>query len=130
MCREGKPFPKIEKKLPAQKEELPVQKAPSPSPVPVERGPHTKNTTETIRKLLADRGIDPVNELLDLYIETDKHGDRVMPVKERLALMKELLQYTAPKLKSVDQNINLRADLNVKLVQFTPEMIEPLKKVN
>lgn len=71
-----------------------------------------------IDEVLAEYGIDPVRELLEMYNETDQNGDYVMSPKERKALMQELLQYMTPKLKAVDMRAAVKGDINVNIVSF------------
>ena len=61
-----------------------------------------------VADILAEANIDPVKELLDAYNEriddpgSPDHGKFVMSPGERRALMKEMLKYTHPMLKSVE----------------------------
>lgn len=55
-----------------------------------------------VSEILALNEIDPLQELLDAYNERDDDGSFVMSRAERTSLMKTLLEYHRPKLKSVE----------------------------
>lgn len=74
-----------------------------------------------LQQILEAEGIDPVKELLDAYNErvddpgSPDHGKFVMSPGERRSLMRELLKYTHPQLKSVDHSGTIDNKLTVVL---------------
>jgi hypothetical protein len=67
------------------------------------------NLTAEMREQLKKRSFKPVDELIDLY-----HCEAT-PISDRIKIALEFLQFTAPKLKSVDlaqkQGTNIRVVL-------------------
>lgn len=65
-----------------------------------------------VSQILEEAGIEPLDELLAMYNErvddpgSKDHGKFVMSPGERRALMKELLKYKHPQLKSVEHTGN------------------------
>ena len=85
----------VEKELDVKKQFLEMMaKAPTPA-----------EQRKALLAMFAERGINPIEQLLEY---TD---DKDVPVKEKIALWKELASYTQPKLKSVDVKIDHTADL-------------------
>lgn len=77
----------------------------------------TLGSTETLSRsglvvsqILENAGINPVQELVDAYMEreddpmSDNFGKFKMSPGERRSLMKEMLKYTHPQLKNIDHS--------------------------
>lgn len=73
-----------------------------------------------VQKKLEELGIDPVEELVELY----NSGN--LADKERRAIMQELLKYCAPQLKAMDIRAQLKGDIKVNIVNFDPADAIPM----
>lgn len=93
----------VEKQLDTKKQFLDMMaKAPTPS-----------EQRKALLAMFAERGINPIEQLLEY---TD---DGNVPVKEKIALWKELASYTQPKLKSVDVQANVTGEFKVLTVDYS-----------
>lgn len=93
----------VEKQLDTKKQFLDMMaKAPTPS-----------EQRKALLAMFAERGINPIEQLLEY---TD---DGNVPVKEKIALWKELASYTQPKLKSVDVQANVTGEFKVMTVDYS-----------
>lgn len=57
---------------------------------------------KAVGEVLAARGLDPTEELIDILDAVDDKGRPVLDADVRARILNELLQYTQPKLKSVE----------------------------
>lgn len=93
----------VEKELDVKKQFLEMMaKAPTPA-----------EQRKALLAMFAERGINPIEQLLEY---TD---DKDVPVKEKIALWKELASYTQPKLKSVDVQANVQGEFKVLTMDYT-----------
>lgn len=93
----------VEKQLDTKKQFLDMMsKAPTPS-----------EQRKALLAMFAERGINPIEQLLEY---TD---DGNVPVKEKIALWKELASYTQPKLKSVDVQQNITGEMKILTVDYS-----------
>tara|TARA_E500000305_G_scaffold101746_1_gene95530 strand:- start:15739 stop:16260 length:522 start_codon:yes stop_codon:yes gene_type:complete len=93
----------VEKELDVKKQFLEMMaKAPTPS-----------EQRKALLAMFAERGINPIEQLLEY---TD---DKDVPVKEKIALWKELASYTQPKLKSVDVQANVSGEFKVLTMDYS-----------
>lgn len=104
----------------------------APAPVPVADEENTRLSNPKIRKatsmnvdfrqalsqILEEEDCHPLKELIRMYKLTNEDGSYALPMKERIAIMKELLQYTGPKLKAVDIKKELKGNINITIRQF------------
>ena len=93
----------VEKELDVKKQFLEMMaKAPTPS-----------EQRKALLAMFAERGINPIEQLLEYTDSKD------VPVKEKIALWKELASYTQPKLKSVDVQANVSGEFKVLTVDYS-----------
>ena len=93
----------VEKELDVKKQFLEMMaKAPTPA-----------EQRKALLAMFAERGINPIEQLLEY---TD---DKDVPVKEKIALWKELASYTQPKLKSVDVQANVSGEFKVLTMDYS-----------
>jgi hypothetical protein len=84
--------------------------------------------------ILKEQGIDPIIELTDAYNARDEdpesinYGKFLMPPVERRALMKELLKYVHPQLKSIDHQGNGGGNKVIVVLQM-PDGSQSVKEV-
>lgn len=70
-----------------------------------------KEAIATVLNTLDEAGVDPIKELALLTKDT------TTPLNEKIGILKELAQYTAPKRKSVDINLESEEGITVKIVK-------------
>ena len=63
--------------------------------------------------MFAERGINPIEELMNFT------QDGEVPVKEKIAIWKELASYTQPKLKSVDVQQTISGEMKIMTVDYS-----------
>jgi hypothetical protein len=63
--------------------------------------------------MFADRGINPIEELMKFTEDSD------VSLKERIAIWKELASYTQPKLKSVDVQQTISGEMKIMTVDYS-----------
>jgi hypothetical protein len=110
-----------------------VAKAQATRSLPPPRPPratisNTDDLRSFVRQTLAHREIDPIEELIDMYEETDGEGNYTMAPRDRKSLMLELLKYIAPQLKSMDINASIKSDVQVSIVRFSDQDAIPMRK--
>lgn len=112
---------------------------PTPAQVPVASDETERPTNEKIRKatamnvdfraqlsqILEEEETHPLRELIAMYKLKNEDGSYALPMKERVAIMKELLQYVGPKLKAVDIKKEIKSDMKITIVQFGQNSPEP-----
>ena len=108
----------VEKELDIKKQFLDtMSKAPTPS-----------EQRKALLALFSERGINPIEELLG-YTKNDK-----VPLKEKIALWKELASYTQPKLKSVDVQQNITGEMKILTVDYASlkkeDLATPVEEVD
>jgi hypothetical protein len=57
---------------------------------------------KAVAEVLSERGLDPTEEIIEIIDGVDEHGRHLIDADTRLRILNELLQYTQPKLKSVE----------------------------
>lgn len=94
---------KVEKELDIKQEFLDMMsKAPTPA-----------QQRKALLALFAERGINPIEELMN-YTSNDD-----VPLKEKIAIWKELASYTQPKLKSVDVQQTVTGEMKILTVDYS-----------
>ena len=98
-----KELAKVEKQLTIKEQFLDMMsKAPTPA-----------QQRKALLAMFAERGINPIEELMSFT------ADEEVPVKERIAIWKELASYTQPKLKSVDVQQNISGEMKIMTVDYS-----------
>lgn len=98
-----KELAKVEKALTVKEQFLDMMsKAPTPT-----------QQRKALLAMFAERGINPIEELMSFT------ADEEVPVKERIAIWKELASYTQPKLKSVDVQQNITGEMKIMTVDYS-----------
>jgi hypothetical protein len=98
-----KELAKVEKQLSVKEQFLDMMsKAPTPA-----------QQRKALLAMFAERGINPIEELMSFT------ADEEVPVKERIAIWKELASYTQPKLKSVDVQQNITGEMKIMTVDYS-----------
>lgn len=77
------------------------------------RAPTPAEQRKALLAMFADQGINPIEELMNFT------KDDEVPVKERIAIWKELASYTQPKLKSVDVQQNISGEMKIMTVDYS-----------
>lgn len=94
---------KVEKELTLKEQFLDMMsKAPTPA-----------QQRKALLALFAERGINPIEELMNFTSNED------VPLKERIAIWKELASYTQPKLKSIDVQQNITGEMKIMTVDYS-----------
>jgi hypothetical protein len=57
---------------------------------------------KAVGEVLQERGLDPTEEIINIIDGVDEHGRHLIDPDTRLRILNELLQYTQPKLKSIE----------------------------
>lgn len=84
------------------------------------------STQEAIAELfnkLDAAGCDPIAELATLAM------DHNTPLSDRISIMKDLAQYTAPKRRAVDISTSSEEGVTVKIVKYTKDPIGQVRKM-
>lgn len=103
---------KVEKQLDVKQQFLSaINNAPTPA-----------QQRKALLALFAEKGINPIEELMKY---TD---DGEVPLKEKIAIWKELANYTQPKLKSVDISANVTGEMKVVTMDFSKVTQEQIAK--
>ncbi len=104
---------KVEKELTLKEQFLDMMsKAPTPA-----------QQRKALLAMFAERGINPIEELMNFT------ADEEVPVKERIAIWKELASYTQPKLKSVDVQQNITGEMKIMTVDYSAVTKSQLKDI-
>ena len=104
---------KVEKELTLKEQFLDMMsKAPTPA-----------QQRKALLAMFAERGINPIEELMNFT------ADEEVPVKERIAIWKELASYTQPKLKSVDVQQNISGEMKIMTVDYSAVTKSQLKDI-
>ena len=104
---------KVEKELTLKEQFLDMMsKAPTPT-----------QQRKALLAMFAERGINPIEELMNFT------ADEEVPVKERIAIWKELASYTQPKLKSVDVQQNITGEMKIMTVDYSAVTKSQLKDI-
>ena len=104
---------KVEKELTLKEQFLDMMsKAPTPA-----------QQRKALLAMFAERGINPIEELMNFT------ADEEVPVKERIAIWKELASYTQPKLKSVDVQQNRTGEMKIMTVDYSAVTKSQLKDI-
>ena len=98
-----KELAKVEKELSIKEQFLEMM---SSAPTPAQQ-------RKALLAMFAERGINPIEELMR-YTSSDE-----VPVKEKIAIWKELASYTQPKLKSVDVQQNITGEMKILTVDYS-----------
>ena len=98
-----KELAKVEKELSIKEQFLEMM---SSAPTPAQQ-------RKALLAMFAERGINPIEELMS-YTSSDE-----VPVKEKIAIWKELASYTQPKLKSVDVQQNITGEMKILTVDYS-----------
>jgi len=98
-----KELAKVEKDLSIKQQFLDMM---SKAPTPAEQ-------RKALLAMFAEKGINPIEELLGYTSNED------VPLKERIAIWKELASYTQPKLKSVDVQQNITGEMKIMTVDYS-----------
>lgn len=98
-----KELAKVEKDLSIKQQFLEMM---SKAPTPAEQ-------RKALLAMFAEKGINPIEELLNYTSNED------VPLKERIAIWKELASYTQPKLKSVDVQQNITGEMKIMTVDYS-----------
>ena len=98
-----KELAKVEKNLTIKQQFLDMM---SKAPTPAEQ-------RKALLAMFAEKGINPIEELLGYTSNED------VPLKERIAIWKELASYTQPKLKSVDVQQNITGEMKIMTVDYS-----------
>ena len=83
-------------------------------------------TQEAIAELfnkLNDAGCDPIAELAALAMDPNT------PLSDRISIMKDLAQYTAPKRRAVDISTSSEEGITVKIVKYTKDPVGQVRKM-
>jgi len=78
--------------------------------------------------MICDSGLNPLKELLDMA--KVKSGAKALPAKERRDLLLKLLEYQAPKPKSIDIQADVSSSLTVNVVDFANTSQKQLKEAD
>ena len=84
------------------------------------------STQEAIAELfnkLNDAGCDPIAELAALAMDPNT------PLSDRISIMKDLAQYTAPKRRAVDISTSSEEGITVKIVKYTKDPVGQVRKM-
>lgn len=112
MKQAQKELGKVEKQLDVKQQFLnAINNAPTPA-----------QQRKALLALFAEKGINPIEELMKY---TD---DGEVPLKEKIAIWKELANYTQPKLKSVDISANVTGEMKVVTMDFSKVTQEQISK--
>lgn len=98
-----KELAKVEKNLTIKQQFLDMM---SEAPTPAEQ-------RKALLALFADKGINPIEELMNFTANEE------VPLKERISIWKELASYTQPKLKSVDVQQNITGEMKIMTVDYS-----------
>jgi hypothetical protein len=86
----------------------------------------TRQATLEVRKILQEKGIDPISYLADHLIETATPNPNIND-KDRIKIAMELAKYYAPQLKSVDVGNSDEEGFIVKVRKFSDKADSKLK---
>lgn len=103
MKQAQKDLVKVENELAIKKQFLETM---SNAPTPAEQ-------RKALLAMFAERGINPIEELMTYTNDPD------VAKKDKIAIWKELASFTQPKLKSVDVQGNLTAEMKIMTVDFS-----------
>jgi len=78
--------------------------------------------------MFCDSGLNPLKELLEIASKTT--GKNALPPKERRDLLLKLLEYQAPKPKSIDIQADVSSSVTIKVVDFANTTQKQLKSVD
>jgi hypothetical protein len=84
------------------------------------------STQEAIAELfnkLDEAGCDPIAELATLAMDPNT------PLSDRISIMKDLAQYTAPKRRAVDISTSSEEGITVKIVKYTKDPVGQVRKM-
>ena len=84
------------------------------------------STQDAIAELfnkLRDADCDPIAELATLAM------DPVTPLSDRISILKDLAQYTAPKRRAVDVTTTNDAGVTVKIVKYSKDVVGQTAKM-
>ena len=79
---------------------------------------HIKEIRQQVRKLCMDENYDPLREMVVLA------KDPGTPLDHRVTLHKELAQYVAPKLKSMDLTAEVSGGIQVNVLKFADKVTQ------
>ena len=117
MKKAQKELSKVENELAIKQQFLATMAA---APTPAEQ-------RKALLAMFAERGINPIEELMT-YTE-----DPEVAKKDKIAIWKELASFTQPKLKSVDVQGNLSAEMKIMTVDFSKvaksDLAKPVNEV-
>jgi len=103
---------KVEKELTLKEQFLEMM---SSAPTPAQQ-------RKALLALFAERGINPIEELMNFTSNDD------VPLKERIAIWKELASYTQPKLKSIDVQQNISGEMKIMTVDYSKVSKDAIEK--
>lgn len=87
-----------------------------------------RNRRTHVLTKLEEFGLDPVEELIELYQAVDEQGESILTVKEKMDILKELNGYVTPKLRPIEIANKGKGNITINLKKFGQGAIE-LKQV-
>lgn len=81
-------------------------------------------------KILEEQDAHPVRELINMYKMQNDDGSFSLPMKERIGIMKTILEYVGPKLKATDVHKEIQQNTVVVIKQFGKSDPTPAKRVD
>lgn len=84
------------------------------------------STQDAIAELfgkLHDVGCDPIRQLAELAV------DPTIPLSDRISILKDLAQYTAPKRRAVDVTASNDAGVVVKIIKYSKDTVGQVQKM-
>ena len=90
-------------------------------------------TPAAIRKNLEDLlnhyQVSPAEELIKAAIDKDLDGNFILPLANRIAIWEGLMQYTQPKLRSIEHSGKVDTTMNIKIIQYNTQNVISEKTV-
>jgi|DEB0MinimDraft_12_1074336.scaffolds.fasta_scaffold04767_3 hypothetical protein len=98
----------VEKKLLVKQQLLEMM---SQAPTPAQQ-------RKMVLAMFEDAGFNPLQALIEFVTEKDADGEYALPVKDRIAVTKELSCFFAAKPKTIDLQADVQSNMTINVVDF------------
>ena len=83
------------------------------------QAPTPAQQRKMVLAMFEDAGFNPLQALIEFVTEKDETGEYALPVKERIAVTKELSGFFAAKPKTIDLQADVQSNMTVNVVDFS-----------
>jgi hypothetical protein len=80
--------------------------------------PTPSQQRKMVLAMFEDAGFNPLGALIEFVTEKDADGEYVLPVKDRIAVTKELSGFFAAKPKTIDLQADVQSNMTINVVDF------------